>query len=46
MTNEKRTLVDRLQELLEALGKLMSPNAPVPTPAPVRKNEQRPRRRK
>jgi hypothetical protein len=45
MKNEKRTLAERLQEILDLLGKMMNPNAPVPTPAPVRKNEERPRRK-
>jgi hypothetical protein len=45
MNKDKRTLVERLQELLDMLGKMLNPNAPVPTPAPVRKNDERPRRK-
>jgi len=46
MSKKKRTLVDRLREMLDILGKLLNPNnAPAPVPIPVRTNEERPRRR-
>lgn len=45
MSNQKRTLGDRIREIAELLGKLLNPSAPVPQPIPIRENSKRTPRR-
>jgi hypothetical protein len=47
MSKDRRTLSDRLREIIETLGKLLNPKqhlAPAPRPAPVRANDKRVKR--
>jgi hypothetical protein len=45
MSNQKRTLADRIREITEMIGKLLNPSAPLPQPIPVRENNKRAPRR-
>ena len=41
MSKRKDTLIDRLREWMDLLGKLLSPTMPAPQPIPARGNEKR-----